>query len=152
MKERRTIGRNVLEGFPARQPWKELKRYADLWLLKELKKDLEALTTQMFPKVSKQDQGKVAKKLLSNHLTKQTVDLLDAYDWDFELVKNAERPGSLISIVEDLAAAVSKLKKRDALRRSNRISSEEARRVIERLDDIQLVIQWILGKWKDEEE
>jgi hypothetical protein len=159
-KRRGSIGPAAHRSFLKRkQPWAELKKHVDQWLLVELKKDLDTLESEVNQLRSlrqelsdKAERKKKIKDLLLPYLAKNTVELLDAFHWEFELVKRSERPGSLFNVVEDLAAAIGKLTKRDVLCGSTRLSTEQARAIIEQVDDVQVVIQYILRKWKDSEE
>jgi hypothetical protein len=165
-KRRGSIGRDALRGFPKEdKPWVELKVHADRWLLEALRNDLDTLRMETFANLGRSNKKRLSgrermdereriEKALSKskYLTNGTKELLKVYRWDLELLKISEKTRSLFPIVEELAAALSKLKRRDVLHNSKRVSSEEARRVIEKLDDVQMVIQIILAKWEDTEE
>ena len=139
--------------------WSKLKGHASSWLRDALIKDLRILEEEIYPGGAQANQTKsrslppAIQEKLSDLLDPSTKDLLEAHEWRFGVLAKSQQPRDLLPIVEELAAAIGKVKNarkpHDPLKKSWRLGCDKARKIVDGLDDVLLLIRHILTDWKD---
>jgi hypothetical protein len=153
--------------------WSTLKSHVDEWVGKELENDLQILQDAVHQRskvkgTSDADAAQsndtqfmslpaaIIKRLLeSEDLKESTKNLLAAYQWKLGLLAKSIRPRDLFPIVEALAVAIKPKKGRkhhggslDLLKKSGRLRCDEARKIVDELDDLMPLIRVILDSFK----